>query len=132
MAGNIADRRLKRPTDPMERIIADALRDAKIPHTIDVVHGTDHNLDFHLPDDAPHGIAIEVKRMHAPRISEQMSRHPDVIVAQGEYAVRLLGRAIRSLGNEGAATRRRTSPRRFRNAIAHALRALATRIETNH
>lgn len=128
----MADKRLQRPNDPMERIIADALHDAKISHMIDAVHGTDHHLDFHLPDEAPHGVAIEVKRMHAPRIAEQMSRHPDVITAQGEYAVRLLGRAIRSLGREGAATRRRTGHRRFRTAIAHMLRSLANFIDSKY
>lgn len=128
----MADKRLQWPTDPMERIIADALNNANIPHMSDAVHGTDHHLDFHLPDAAPHGIAIEVKRMHAPRIAEQMSRHPDVIVAQGEYAVRLLGRAIRSLGNEGAAIRRRSSPHRLKALIGHSLRSLANLIDPKY
>lgn len=80
-------------TDPMERLVEDALIDAGIPFVADRDGGTAHNLDFHLPD---HDVAIEVKRMHSPRVAEQMSRADNVIVAQGEAAVRLLAAAIRS------------------------------------
>ncbi len=79
--------------DPMERIIEGALIEAGIRYTTDHGGGTEHRLDFHLPD---HHVAIEVKRMHTPRIAEQMSRTPNVIVAQGEAAVRFLAAAIRS------------------------------------
>lgn len=39
--------------------------------------------------------------MHSPRISEQMSRADNVIVAQGEGAVRALARMIRSWQSPG-------------------------------
>ena len=81
-------------TDPMERIVEQALIDAGIPYIADRDAGTSHRLDFDLPE---HGVAIEVKRMHSPRISEQMARAENVIVAQGEVAVRLLADALRAL-----------------------------------
>lgn len=86
-------------TDPMERIIERALLTAGIPFVADRNGGTSHNLDFDLPE---HGIAIEVKRMHSPRVADQMARAPNVIVAQGEVAVRFLADAITS----GAGARR--------------------------
>lgn len=81
-------------TDPMERIIEDALIAAGIAYESDFGNGTPHNLDFDLTD---YGIAIEVKRMHSPRISDQMARADNVIVAQGKEAVEFLAKAIRSL-----------------------------------
>jgi len=37
---------------------------------------------------------IEVKRFHTPRVAEQMARADNVIVAQGEAAVRYLAELI--------------------------------------
>ena len=66
-------------TDPVEKIIADAL--GNIPFTME--GEPDHpegSLDFYVPS---WGVFIEVKRFHSPRISDQMSRQPNVIAIQG-------------------------------------------------
>lgn len=73
-------------TDPMERLIADALDNAGIAYVTDSGGGNPSNLDFRLDN----GIEIEVKRFHTPRIADQMARADNVIVAQGEQAVRFL------------------------------------------
>lgn len=86
-------RRRPRSIDPMEQIIHDALVDTKIRFVQEGTPGHDQRLDFLLVD---HGVHIEVKRMYTDRIAEQMATQPDIIVAQGEKAVRLLARAIRS------------------------------------
>lgn len=49
------------------------------------------NLDFHLPD---LGVFIEVKAMHTPRISDQMTRAANVIALQGEAAVRFFAEVV--------------------------------------
>lgn len=79
--------------DPMERLIEEALVEAEIRFVTDEGGGTDTRLDFYLPD---HDVYIKVKRFHSARISEQMARAPNVIVAQGEQAVRFLAATIRS------------------------------------
>jgi hypothetical protein len=84
--------------DPMERMIEDALIAAGIRYQSDFGEGTSHHLDFHLPD---YDVAIEVKQMHSPRISDQMARAPNVIVAQGRGAVALLAEALRGMGRAG-------------------------------
>lgn len=73
-------------TDPMERIIADALDAAGEPYQVNAL-----GLDFYLPCQ---DVYIEVKRMHSDRIADQMSRAPNVIAVQGEQAVRLLAATI--------------------------------------
>jgi DNA-binding sugar fermentation-stimulating protein len=77
----------------MEKIIHDALVDTRIRFIEEGTPGHDQRLDFHLVD---HGVHIEVKRLYTERVAEQMATQPDIIVAQGERAVRLLARAIRS------------------------------------
>jgi hypothetical protein len=76
-------------TDPMERILADALDRAGL----DYVTGdkNEARLDFYLPSI---DLYIEVKQFHSARIAGQMSRAPNVIAAQGELAVRLLANLI--------------------------------------
>src|SRR5688572_6886299 len=76
--------------DPMEQVIERGLEAACIPY-----RRTDDNprrLDFYLPT---LDIYIEVKRFHTPRIADQMSRVPDIIVIQGMKAavtfVKMLG-----------------------------------------
>jgi hypothetical protein len=67
--------------DPMEQVIERGLEAAGIPY-----RRTDDNprrLDFYLPT---LDIYIEVKRFHTPRIADQMSRVPDIIVIQGMKA----------------------------------------------
>lgn len=81
-------------TDPMERLIESALIDSGIAFQSDYAGGTTHNLDFELTE---YGVAIEVKRLHSPRISDQMARTENVIVAQGIEAVRLLAKLIRGM-----------------------------------
>jgi hypothetical protein len=66
-------------TDPVEKIIADALGD--IPFTMEgEPEHPEGSLDFYVPS---WGVFIEVKRFHSPRISDQMSRQPNVIAVQG-------------------------------------------------
>lgn len=84
------------PSDPLERRIAEALGKAGIRYLSDHGGSNPSGLDFALPD---YGIEIEVKRMHTPRIAEQMSRASDIIVAQGDRATAFLARAIAELGN---------------------------------
>ena len=77
-------------TDPMELMIAEALDEAGEPYET----GPPHRLDFYLP---LRGVFVEVKQMHSPRIAAQMSTQPNVIVAQGAVAVRLLADLLRRL-----------------------------------
>lgn len=73
----------REPADPMERIIAKALRAGGFLYASGDGGGTASGLDFEVEE----GPAIEVKRLHSPRIAEQMSRVEDVIAVQGEGAV---------------------------------------------
>ena len=73
--------------DPLEKAVAEALLSAGV----DFLHessGDPRNLrlDFYLPELKTH---IEVKGGHSERVSEQMSRSPNVIVLQGATAVRV-------------------------------------------
>lgn len=70
--------------DPMEAIIAQALTAAGVGFTRDLGGKNPSGLDFRLDS----GIEIEVKRFHSPRIADQMSRVENVIVLQGEQAIR--------------------------------------------
>lgn len=76
-------------SDPMERLIADALDSIGEPYQTNILA-----LDFYLPN---RDVFIEVKRMHSDRIAEQMSRADNVIAAQGVAAVSLLADMLRSL-----------------------------------
>jgi len=69
----------KKPLDPVEQTIADALE--SIPYTVegDEEHPPG-NLDFYVPS---WGVFIEVKRFHSPRIADQMNRQENVIAVQG-------------------------------------------------
>ena len=84
---------MMKTTDPMEQHIEFALREIYEPFETDIGGGNEAGLDFYLPSK---GVHIEVKRFHSPRIAEQMSRADNVIVAQGEEAVRYLAYLIRS------------------------------------
>lgn len=72
--------------DPVERIIAEALT-AKGIRFIHDGHGatTEKNLDFYLPD---YDVYIECKQAHSDRSSEQLKRHPNIILIQGMEAAR--------------------------------------------
>lgn len=71
------------PTDPMEAIVAKGLQSAGIRFVTDQ-EGNPTHLDFGLEN----GIQIEVKRYHSERSNDQLKRAPDVILVQGEKAVR--------------------------------------------
>lgn len=75
--------------DPMERKIADALDAAGVEFEHE---RRPENLDFYLP---AFDIFIEVKRFHSPRVSDQMRRAPNVIVAQGDKGVAFLAGLLR-------------------------------------
>lgn len=82
--------------DPMEQMIADALEAAGIAYIRDGDPGGEgQRLDFYLPD---YDLFIEVKRLHSPRIAEQMALAKNVIAVQGEAAVRWLAGMIAGLG----------------------------------
>lgn len=84
-------------TDPMEILIAAALKAAHIPFTHEGDRGHAGTLDFHLPTVDLH---IEVKQFHAERVGAQMAQAPNVIVAQGRTAVLWLAAAIANLNQE--------------------------------
>jgi transcriptional regulator with XRE-family HTH domain len=92
-SGSTGAPRQAKLVDPMERIIEQALIDAGIAFRTDQDGGTETALDFYLP---AYDVSIEVKRFYTARTGEQMARAPNVIVAQGERAVRFLAAAIRS------------------------------------
>lgn len=75
-------------TDPMERVIAAALDGAGEPYFRET-----NGLDFYLTN---RDLYIEVKRMHSPRIAEQMSRADNVIAVQGVGAVTFMANLIRN------------------------------------
>lgn len=95
-------------SDPIERLIEQALIDAGIRYVMDQGGGTQSRLDFRLID---YDIELEVKRFYSARTGEQMARAPNVIVAQGEAAVRFLAAAIRS-GDFFPLVNAATEPRR--------------------
>ncbi len=74
--------------DPVETIVRDALEARGVKYTVG--HET-HALDFDLPD---LGCQIECKQFHTPRISDQLSRHADVIVIQGMGAARAFAKLL--------------------------------------
>lgn len=78
--------------DPMEKLIADALDAVGASYVTDFGGANPSGLDFRLSS----GVEIEVKRFHSPRIAEQASRAENVIIAQGEQAVRFLAFLIRA------------------------------------
>lgn len=73
----------------MERLIRDALQVSGARFIEGDKNST--GLDFEMPDE---GFSIEVKQFHSERISLQMKRADNVIVAQGRTAVQALARMI--------------------------------------
>jgi hypothetical protein len=90
-----------RTTDQMEQIIEAALIDSGEAYSTDRGGENAARLDFYLPRLDLH---IEVKRMHSPRIADQMARALNVIAAQGEPAVRYLAGLIRRIDKVSAPT----------------------------
>ena len=78
--------------DPMEKIVREALDAANI-FFVEEEDERALGLDFYLPIV---GVHIEVKQFHSERISEQMSRAPNVIAIQGIEAARLFAKMLRS------------------------------------
>ena len=76
-------------SDPMERILADALDRAGLNYITGDKNPA--RLDFYLPGI---DLYIEVKQFYSPRIAKQMSRAPNVIALQGACAVRLFANLI--------------------------------------
>lgn len=78
--------------DPMEKIVREALDAANI-FFVEEEDERALGLDFYLPIVDVH---IEVKQFHSERISEQMSRAPNVIAIQGIEAARLFAKMLLS------------------------------------
>jgi hypothetical protein len=77
----------------MERMIADALDEAGVRYRTE--RDDPMELDFALPN----GVYIEVKQFYSNRSNEQLKRAPNVILAQGEGAVRFLANLLRKFGS---------------------------------
>jgi hypothetical protein len=80
-------------SDPMERMIADALNKAGMPaiHEGDKRRaGIGPTFDFDLGN----GVYIEVKRMHTPRVEKQLAQAENVILIQGKQAAEWFSAAI--------------------------------------
>lgn len=71
-----------RVSDPVERVIANALDARGIRYVVDG-EGDTKQLDFYVPE---WKVYIEVKQFHTDRVAEQMSRADNVIVIQGMQA----------------------------------------------
>lgn len=81
---------MKTLTDPVEIIIADALRSAGIDYVTEIDPRALH-LDFYIPCLDLH---IEAKRHHTDRILDQMRRSDNIIVIIGIDAARAFARMI--------------------------------------
>lgn len=81
-------------TDPVERIIADALDHAGISWVGDRDPRA-AKLDFYLPD---HDTHIEVKQFHTPRSIPQIERSGSVILIVGKKAARAFAEMITGRG----------------------------------
>jgi hypothetical protein len=79
-------------TDPMELLVRDALQKAGILFFEGGHHKNPAGLDFYLSD---FDVYIECKQFHSERITEQMSRAPNVIALQGRKAVELFVSALK-------------------------------------
>ncbi len=88
---------------PLEQRIAKALAVAGLEYRTDYEGGVPEALDFFLPAS---GVHLEIKGGHSDRISKQMARSKNVIVAQGVTAVKLLAAMIESLPNTQEASER--------------------------
>lgn len=75
-------------TDPIEKIVEEALNQA------DIRHLQDRMTDFYLPE---LGIYVECKQFFAPRIAEQMARVENVIVIQGRKAATAFAAMLRKM-----------------------------------
>jgi hypothetical protein len=84
-------------TDPIEKIIADALDEAGIPYICGGDPGNEAGLDFFLPIAR---IYIECKAYDTPRTAGQMARAQNVIVVQGRGAADLFASMLVAVTDE--------------------------------
>lgn len=75
----------KHVSDPIERIVADALDRRGVAYTIDGC-GDTKGLDFRLLGTDVH---VECKQFHTERAAEQMARAENIIVIQGRQAAEM-------------------------------------------
>lgn len=103
-------------TDPMEKLIADAL-DASATEYMTDHDGNPSGLDFRLSN----GVEIEVKRFHSERIAAQMACAPNVIAVQGKEAVEYLACLIYGYGRREPALQKRREIYRLKRDAKNAL-----------
>lgn len=82
------------PSDPLERVVAEALRAAG--HDFKLEDHPDRRaetprLDFLLDN----GLRVEVKRFHTPRLLRQLASAENVILLQGKGAVEWFAAMVR-------------------------------------
>lgn len=99
-------------TDPIEKIVADALDRAGIQYACGGDEPNCNGLDFYLKG---RDTFIECKAYHTPRITEQMSRASNVIAIQGRKAAEVFAEIL-AAAHAGAA----------RDAAVEAARAYRT------
>lgn len=85
----VAEDVVERITDPIERIIADALLGANVPFTSEK-SGT-HRLDFGLGD----GVFVEVKQFYTARADSALQKNENVILIQGRRAAERFASLLR-------------------------------------
>lgn len=78
-------------SDPVERIIADALTARGIRFEYEVVRPNGRRIDFYLP---AYDLFIEVKQFSTPRTAQQIEGMENVIVIQGKHAAQQFARLI--------------------------------------
>lgn len=82
--------------DHLEELVGDSLTEARIDfeHESEGGRASEHGLDFYIP---AADVFIEVKQYHSQRIAKQTARAENVIVLQGEKAVKLFATLLNEL-----------------------------------
>lgn len=82
--------------DHLEKLVGDSLTEARInfDHESEGGIAAEFGLDFYIP---AADVFIEVKQYHSDRIAKQTARANDVIVLQGENAVKLFATLLNEL-----------------------------------
>ncbi|MEM9129933.1 MAG: hypothetical protein AAGA97_09470 [Pseudomonadota bacterium] len=78
-------------SDPIERIISDALKEADIQY-VSENHPDAKSLDFYL---TKYHVHIEVKQFHTPRTAKQIERSDDIILVVGRNAASTFAELIK-------------------------------------
>lgn len=81
----------KRPSDPVEQVIYDALLEGGWNFTNDPEETAGLDFKLNRPD---FPVYIECKRFYAPRVAVQLGRANDIIVVQGIEAAFLFARML--------------------------------------